>query len=132
MRQIKNTDLSPVYLFIAPPSVDVLRQRLSARKSDKPEAIEARLRMAIEELEYAATGAHDFVIRNDDFDRAYEKFEAVALGSEIDSDALPEFPKDDYLQKAPSQSAEPLIETPSTGAGFSMASTQSTAPAPSS
>ena len=71
--------------------------RLTGRGSDKQEAIEARLKMAIEEIQYALTGAHDFVVKNDDLDRAYEKFETVALGGETESDELPELPRNEDI-----------------------------------
>lgn len=90
VRQVKQTDLNPVYLFIAPPSIQELRLRLTGRGSEKEEAVNARLAMAMEEIKYAQTGAHDFVVKNDDLDQAYAKFETVALGGEIKSDELPE------------------------------------------
>lgn len=52
-----------------------------------------RLATALKEIEYAKEGAHDFVIVNDDLDRAYGKFARIALGEPITSDALP--PLDD-------------------------------------
>lgn len=90
IRQIKETTLNPVYLFVSPPSVDTLKSRLLKRGSESDVAIQKRLKTAIAELDYATTGAHDFVIVNDNLDRAYELFKKVALGSEIDSDKLPE------------------------------------------
>lgn len=47
------------------------------------------MKTAIEEIEYAKTGAHDIIIVNDDLERAYEKFEKVALGEDVESDVLP-------------------------------------------
>ncbi|VDB95482.1 unnamed protein product [Peniophora sp. CBMAI 1063] len=94
VRQIKKTDLNPVYLFIAPPSVSALRARLQGRGTDAPEAVQKRLDTALLEIAYAKEpGAHDLVIVNDDLERAYTKFQAVALGEKIESDVLP--PLDD-------------------------------------
>jgi guanylate kinase len=94
VRQIKQTDLNPVYLFIAPPSIADLRARLSGRGTDTPEAIQKRLATALSEIAYAKEpGAHDIVIVNDDLERAYDKFRRVALGEPVESDALP--PLDD-------------------------------------
>ena len=89
VRQVKNTDLDPVYLFISPPDTGTLKTRLRGRGTDSEEAIQKRLRTAIAEIEYAKTGAHDIVIINDDLNRAYEKFKKVALGEEVVSDVLP-------------------------------------------
>jgi guanylate kinase len=90
VRQIKNTDLNPVYCFIAPPSLFTLRERLVGRGTETTAAVEKRLKTALLELEYAQLpGAHDHIIVNDDLDRAYALFRAVALGNPVASDALP-------------------------------------------
>lgn len=92
MRQIKNTSLNPVYLFISPPSLSALRERLQGRGTETEAAVQKRLATALAEIEYAKQpNAHDLVIVNDDLDRAYELFKKVALGEEIVSDALPTF-----------------------------------------
>ena len=94
VRQIKKTDLDPVYLFVSPPSVSILRARLQGRGTDTPEAIQKRLDTALLEIAYAKEpNAHDLVIVNDDLDRAYTKFQAVALGEKVEGDVLP--PLDD-------------------------------------
>ena len=86
---MKATDLNAVYLFISPPSMEILKARLSGRNTDTEEAIQKRMATAIKEIEFATSGAHDIVIINDDLERAYEKFEKVALGEEVQSDQLP-------------------------------------------
>jgi guanylate kinase len=62
-------------VFIAPPDPGALRQRLEARGTDSPEAIEARLRVA--ELELAARQEFPHVIVNDEIDRAAGELERV-------------------------------------------------------
>ncbi|KAI0255764.1 guanylate kinase [Lactifluus subvellereus] len=90
LRQIKNTDLNPVYCFISPPSLSVLRERLVERGTETPTAIEKRLKTALLEIEYAKLpGAHDHIIVNDDYERAYALFKSVALGNSISNDPLP-------------------------------------------
>ncbi|KZT09886.1 guanylate kinase [Laetiporus sulphureus 93-53] len=93
VRQVKNTDLNPVYLFISPPSLTALRSRLRQRGTESEAAVAKRLATALKEIEYAKEGAHDVVIVNDDLDRAYGLLKRVALGEEITSDPLP--PLDD-------------------------------------
>lgn len=51
-------------VFIQPPSIKVLRERLVARGTDAPEVIEQRIRRAEFELTYAEK--YDVVIVNDD------------------------------------------------------------------
>lgn len=62
-------------IFIMPPSVEVLRQRLEKRGTDSPEVINNRLAKANYEMSFAPQ--FDVIIKNDDFDRA--KKEAVEV-----------------------------------------------------
>lgn len=82
MRQIKRTNLKPIYLFICPPSLPALESRLRERGTGESEdSIQKRLKTAITEIQYAKKpNAHHFIIVNDDLDRAYEIFKQVALG----------------------------------------------------
>lgn len=90
VRQIKATKLDPVFLFISPPSVSDLRARLKGRGTESEVSTQKRLAMALKEIRYAQEpGVHDFVIVNDDLDRAYSLFKRVALGEKIVSDKLP-------------------------------------------
>lgn len=73
--------LNPLFLFIAPPSLAVLRQRLESRKTDTPEAIDKRLAMTASEMAYARQGGHDVIIKNDDLDRAYSIFKSAIQGT---------------------------------------------------
>lgn len=90
VRQIKATSLNPVYLFISPPTLSALRQRLKGRGTETDASVQKRLATALKEVEYAKEpNVHDFVIVNDDLDRAYELFRKVALGEIIEGDRLP-------------------------------------------
>ncbi|KAI0285946.1 guanylate kinase [Russula aff. rugulosa BPL654] len=90
VRQVKNTDLNPIYCFISPPSLSILRDRLTGRGTESVAAVEKRLQTALLEIKYAQlAGAHDYIIVNDDLDRAYELFRSVAFGNPISGDPLP-------------------------------------------
>ncbi|KAM6496922.1 guanylate kinase [Amanita muscaria] len=94
VQQIKKTELNPVYLFISPPNIKTLRRRLQVRATDTESAIQKRLAIALNEIQYAKQpNIHDIVIVNDDLDRAYEQLRNVALGERIVGDTLP--PLDD-------------------------------------
>ena len=58
-------------LFIQPPSIDVLRERLTKRGTDAPEVIEQRLERAAFELSFAEK--FDRVVVNDDLATAEEE-----------------------------------------------------------
>lgn len=62
-------------VFIQPPSVEALKERLVKRGTDSPQAIERRVAKAEEELGYA--GSFDRVIVNDSLECALREAEAV-------------------------------------------------------
>lgn len=71
-----------------------LRSRLRGRGTDTEDAIQTRLATALAEIEYARqANTCEYVIVNDDLDRAYVAFEKLAFGEDIESDAIP--PLDD-------------------------------------
>ena len=55
-------------IFIMPPSLEVLRERLEKRGTETSEVIERRLSKAEYEMSYASQ--FDTIVRNDDYDRA--------------------------------------------------------------
>ncbi len=64
-----------VSIFILPPSVEILRQRLIARATDSPEELELRLRHAPAELKhYKAFG---YVIINDEVEGAAKRLSCI-------------------------------------------------------
>lgn len=76
-RQIRDIYESGVFIFILPPSLEVLRSRLQSRNSNTEEEIETRLRRAIDEIrDYAL---YEYVIVNDILEDSVEKLRAVIL-----------------------------------------------------
>ena len=63
-------------IFIKAPSVEVLRQRLTGRGTDSPEAIERRVAKAEEETEFAK-GKFDYILVNDDIEKAFKEAEQI-------------------------------------------------------
>lgn len=66
-----------VTIFLFPPSLEILEQRLREREAD-PEG-EIRRRMAEAEREMRQWSHYDYVVVNDDFDEALEKLQAIIL-----------------------------------------------------
>jgi len=64
-------------IFILPPDLATLAERLRRRATDAPEVIEGRLRKAIEELQHYDEYEH--LIVNDDLERAYQALLALYL-----------------------------------------------------
>lgn len=84
--------MEPVFLFLSPPSVPELRERLVGRGTETDDSMRKRLDAAVAEIEHAISGAHDIVIVNDDVERAGKALETIALGApgwESVGDVLP-------------------------------------------
>jgi guanylate kinase len=74
-RQVRQAMPESVQIFIAPPEPATLRERLLERGKDSPEAIDARLAVAAQELAAKDEFAHQVV--NDELDRASEELQRV-------------------------------------------------------
>jgi len=74
-RQIMDFDLDSVSIFIMPPSLEVLEQRLRGRGTDTEEVIRTRLENAKGEIAQKSFYAH--VVVNDVLDEAVAEFIAI-------------------------------------------------------
>ena len=70
-RQVRAAVPDALQVFIAPPSPEVLRDRLVGRDTDPPDEVERRLARAREELQAREEFKH--VVVNDDLERAVEE-----------------------------------------------------------
>ena len=75
---IRNLTLDTVSIFILPPSYETLRDRLIARGTDSAEQLALRLKNAPEELRQFS--CFDYVIINDDVDRAAHQLASIIYG----------------------------------------------------
>jgi guanylate kinase len=64
-----------VSVFIYPPSIDALRQRLLKRDTDAPDVVETRLKNAPGEL--AEWREYDYLVMNDDLEQAVGRLTAI-------------------------------------------------------
>ena len=78
-RNIKRLLPEAQTVFLAPPSWDVLVQRLTGRGTETPEVIERRLTTARKELD--AQGEFDTVVVNDDVDAAVAAIAGILQGT---------------------------------------------------
>ncbi len=78
-RQVRAAMPEAVAVFIAPPSPEALRERLTGRGTDAPEQIDVRLRTAEQELRARDEFAH--VIVNDDLARATDELADVVTAA---------------------------------------------------
>ena len=78
--QLKSTQLDAVFIFIKPPSILALKQRLVSRNADSLESIENRLSHAQHEMTFESN--YDYRIINDNLSSAYEAFRAILIAEE--------------------------------------------------
>jgi guanylate kinase len=83
-QQVKKLYPKSVSIFILPPSREVLQNRLKARQQDKPEVIIKRLAMADSEI--AHYREFDFLIINDDFEKALIDLVSIIHANRLKTD----------------------------------------------
>lgn len=76
--QIKAAAPDATRVFLAPPSWEILVERLTGRGTEAPEVIERRLETARQEL--AVKDEYDYIVVNDDLDRAVAELTAIING----------------------------------------------------
>jgi guanylate kinase len=94
-RQVRASMPSASTIFILPPSRQALEQRLRNRATDSEEVIARRLRDAVGDMSH--WNEFDYVVVNDDFERATSDLASIVLG------------KGENL-RAPRAALEPLLQ----------------------
>jgi guanylate kinase len=77
--QLKNTYDKAVYVFILPPSMQILKDRLVSRKTETADAVKKRLESAREEI--SCYEKYDYIIVNDILKNAYQELESIILAT---------------------------------------------------
>ena len=76
-----------VSIFILPPSMKELKSRLKRRAEDQEDVIATRLENA--KIEIAHWRDYDFVVVNDDLDRAFAEVRAIVIAERLRRDRRP-------------------------------------------
>ncbi len=86
--QIKNTYPEGTFIFILPPSMGELRNRIFGRATDSNDDINKRLKCAYDEIDYIRK--FDYYVVNDDIEKAVEKFRSIILAEKcrVDNDVI--------------------------------------------
>ncbi len=71
-------------IFILPPSLKALEDRLKARKQDSPEVIARRIASAREDVAHVAE--FDYVMINDKLDEALQQLNAIVVAAGLRRD----------------------------------------------
>ena len=74
-RNIKKQFPNSLLIYIAPPSIEELRKRLENRGTETEEKIQNRLKIAEEELKQ--TDMYDYVVINDDLEKAIDEVRQI-------------------------------------------------------
>ncbi len=82
-QQIRNSALAEdvVSIFVLPPSIAELERRLRARAQDAPEVIAGRMRKSRDEISHWAE--YDYVLVNNDIDRAAQDIRAIVTAERL-------------------------------------------------
>jgi guanylate kinase len=76
-RQVRQRGVTATMVFVMPPSVAILEQRLRGRSKDSETAIQRRLQVAREEV--AAFSEYDFVVVNDELTSAIDHLRSIVV-----------------------------------------------------
>lgn len=86
VKQVKQTDLNPLFIFIKPPSMEELEKRLRDRNTETEDSLQRRLTTARSELAYADIPDNfHMVLINDNLEKAYIRLRDFIL-KEINPD----------------------------------------------
>ena len=80
-RQVRQRFSDAVSIFIAPPSIEALRERLSRRGQDSAEVVERRMVDARKELSHYVE--YDYLVMNDDFVTALAELRAIVAAERL-------------------------------------------------
>ena len=79
LRQVHGGDVVRVFIF--PPSMEELRQRLERRATDSIEVIDARMARATNEVSH--WDGYDYVLVNDDVERCFEGVRTILAAERL-------------------------------------------------
>ncbi|MBQ3115341.1 MAG: guanylate kinase [Clostridia bacterium] len=73
--EVKEKYPETVMIFMVPPNMDILKDRLAGRGTETEEAVEQRIKRAYEEFGYL--DKYDYIVVNDDVIKASERIKAI-------------------------------------------------------
>ncbi len=85
-KAIKKQYSDGVYIFILPPSMEALRERLEKRMSNSPDEIATRMKRAAHEIKDYRM--YDYVIINNDFSEALMDLKAIVRAEDRRTDKI--------------------------------------------
>lgn len=80
-RQIKAVSPDVISIFVLPPSIAILKERLVGRGKDSTEVIAKRMSQAKSEMSHA--GEFDYILINDNFDETLKRFSCIVVDKSL-------------------------------------------------
>ncbi|MDM5319872.1 guanylate kinase [Bacillus altitudinis] len=84
--QVREAFPEGLFIFLAPPSLSELQNRIITRGTESEELIRNRMAAAKEEIEMM--DAYDYVVENDDVELACERIKAIVLAEHLRRDRI--------------------------------------------
>ncbi|WP_346938051.1 guanylate kinase [uncultured Clostridium sp.] len=75
--KIKSSYPKGIFIFIMPPSMEELRNRITNRGSETPESLNTRMECAYDEISFASK--YDYAVVNDKVEDAVKKIESIII-----------------------------------------------------
>ena len=75
--KIKSSYPEGIFIFIMPPSMEELRNRITNRGSETPESLNTRMESAYDEIGFASK--YDYAVVNDKVEEAVKKIESIII-----------------------------------------------------
>ncbi|HAR84628.1 MULTISPECIES: guanylate kinase [unclassified Clostridium] len=75
--KIKSSYPKGIFIFIMPPSMEELRNRITNRGSETPESLKTRMECAYDEISFASK--YDYAVVNDKVEDAVKKIESIIV-----------------------------------------------------
>ena len=94
-QQVRNLMPDAVSIFILPPSLEALRERLIGRETDELTIIERRMSQAVSEMSHY--GEFDYLVINDEFDLALRDLQTIIRSHRLSTNWVRHY-KEDLLK----------------------------------
>ncbi len=83
-RQVREQHPEACSIFILPPSLSALTERLTGRGQDDADTIARRMQQAVDEISHVEEA--DYIVVNDDFDKALSELRGLVLAQRLLAD----------------------------------------------
>lgn len=85
-KQVREKFPDGLFIFLMPPTLDELKKRIIGRGTESVELIHNRMEAAKKEIEL--TGMYDYIVENDDVERAVDKINAIVQAEHCRSERV--------------------------------------------